>query len=330
MQLSAYLKALCIGLLLTAVALVPTASASPGDTSDADDLAAASEYVADLEAQLAELDAQIAAREQYLDQNREKLAEARLLLSQAEDRYAATLELYEQRITAIYKMGEDRFLEILLSSEDINDASSRVSYMLTISENDKKLVKQVKQEAEEVRAMHARVDELKQESDQGIEELRRQRGELLGRVESGKQQVEETKKRLASMPPVPETSAADAPSVDIYDSLLAPTVVVSDSPPPGLRPTGAVLSGVASWYGPGFHGQHTANGEIYDMFAFTAAHKTLPFNTWLKVNYRGRSVFVRINDRGPYVGGRFLDLSAAAAQALGLSGIGYVSAEVYR
>lgn len=78
--------------------------------------------------------------------------------------------------------------------------------------------------------------------------------------------------------------------------------------------------GIASWYGPGFHGNVTANGELYDMYAFTAAHKTLPFGTVVKVVdlETGRSVVVRINDRGPFVPGRIIDLSYAAAQELGI------------
>ncbi len=76
----------------------------------------------------------------------------------------------------------------------------------------------------------------------------------------------------------------------------------------------------ASWYGPKFHGRMTANGEIYDQMAFTAAHKRLSFGTLLKVTNtkNGRSVIVRINDRGPYIKGRDLDLSKGAAIELGM------------
>lgn len=75
----------------------------------------------------------------------------------------------------------------------------------------------------------------------------------------------------------------------------------------------------ASWYGPGFHGQKTANGEVYDQMSFTAAHKSLKFGTLLKITNpkNSRFVVVRINDRGPYVHGRDLDLSKAAALELG-------------
>jgi rare lipoprotein A len=76
--------------------------------------------------------------------------------------------------------------------------------------------------------------------------------------------------------------------------------------------------GIASWYGAEFHGRRTANGERYDMYAMTAAHKTLPLGTPVTVTHRetGRRIRVRINDRGPFVAGRIIDLSYAAALAL--------------
>ena len=83
-------------------------------------------------------------------------------------------------------------------------------------------------------------------------------------------------------------------------------------------------SGVASWYGPWHHGKSTATGEAFDMFAMTAAHRTLPLGTLVKVEHKatGKSVIVRINDRGPYSKNRIIDLSYAAADSLGLSETG--------
>jgi rare lipoprotein A len=94
------------------------------------------------------------------------------------------------------------------------------------------------------------------------------------------------------------------------------------------------LSGSASWYGGKFHGRTTANGERYDMHKLTAAHKTLPFGTKVKItNQRnGETVVVRINDRGPYAGRRIIDLSRAAADKIGMlrSGVAPVRVEVIR
>jgi rare lipoprotein A len=83
---------------------------------------------------------------------------------------------------------------------------------------------------------------------------------------------------------------------------------------------------MASWYGPGFHGRKTASGERFNTGALTAAHKTLPFGTRVRVVnvHTGRSVVVRINDRGPFIRGRVIDLSKAAARAIGMDGLARV------
>ena len=87
---------------------------------------------------------------------------------------------------------------------------------------------------------------------------------------------------------------------------------------------------LASWYGPGFDGQLTASGEVFDAQGYTAAHNTLPLGTEVTVSYAGRSVNVVVNDRGPYSGGRELDLSQGAAEYLGLTaaGVDYVDMQV--
>jgi rare lipoprotein A len=86
-------------------------------------------------------------------------------------------------------------------------------------------------------------------------------------------------------------------------------------------------TGQASWYGPGFHGRQTANGERFNTNDLTAAHKTLPFGTKVKVTNEqtGKSVVVRINDRGPYAKDRVIDLSKASAQTIGISGVAKVT-----
>jgi rare lipoprotein A len=90
-----------------------------------------------------------------------------------------------------------------------------------------------------------------------------------------------------------------------------------------------VETGEASWYGPGFHGRKTASGERFDTYEMTAAHKTLPFGTLLRVTNLENNLFtvVRINDRGPYIRGRIIDLSRAAKDAIGMGGTVMVSIE---
>jgi rare lipoprotein A len=100
------------------------------------------------------------------------------------------------------------------------------------------------------------------------------------------------------------------------------------------RPVVQTASGSASWYGSKFHGRRTANGERFDMNQMTAAHRSLPFGTKVRViNQRnGRSVVVRINDRGPFSGRRVIDLSRGAASAIGMvnSGVAPVKLEVLK
>ena len=88
--------------------------------------------------------------------------------------------------------------------------------------------------------------------------------------------------------------------------------------------------GIASWYGRDFHGKKTSNGEIYNMYAMTAAHKTLPLGTYVEVHNRenSRSIVVRINDRGPFVRGRIIDLTLTAASEFGMAEDGVVPVQI--
>lgn len=124
---------------------------------------------------------------------------------------------------------------------------------------------------------------------------------------------------IVQVPVKPETAVLGDAAAPL------PEVLVDDK----YRLTGEAARelecGQASWYGPRFQGRRTASGERYDKYALTAAHKTLPFGTVVRVSnllVPGREVDVRINDRGPFVTGRVIDLSQAAAEALGLLALG--------
>lgn len=111
--------------------------------------------------------------------------------------------------------------------------------------------------------------------------------------------------------------------------LAALTLAASCSHAPVEARPGLCYSGIATWYGPGFHGKRTASGDVYDMDAMTAAHRTFPFGTRLRVSNPkdGRSTVVTVNDRGPFVAGREIDLSRGASRAIGVS-YGEVGIEV--
>ena len=122
--------------------------------------------------------------------------------------------------------------------------------------------------------------------------------------------------------PVVDYSVKAMPELPTF---TLPSFVSSPSAIPS-NPAGLEMErGSASWYGPGFHGRRTASGERYDMHALTAAHKTLPFGTMVRVKslVNGREVLVRITDRGPFTRNRVIDLSRAAAAELDMLGLGF-------
>jgi len=130
-------------------------------------------------------------------------------------------------------------------------------------------------------------------------------------------------------PPLDPTQVPDA--VPVLEPIRAggpnkPYAVLGETYRP-LPPEAALSErGLASWYGRKFHGRRTASGEVYNMYAMTAAHRTLPLPSFARVSNpaNGRSVIVRVNDRGPFIKGRVIDLSYTAAQKLGVLGLATV------
>ncbi|WP_439113066.1 septal ring lytic transglycosylase RlpA family protein [Hydrogenophaga sp.] len=120
--------------------------------------------------------------------------------------------------------------------------------------------------------------------------------------------------------------SGEQPEVAAAAETAAPSAAASGSP------SAVFAKGRASWYGPRFHGRRTASGERFDMHALTAAHKTLPFGTRVRVRsvHTGKEVVVRINDRGPYKHQRIIDLSRAAAVALGVRDRGVTEVHLLR
>lgn len=138
-------------------------------------------------------------------------------------------------------------------------------------------------------------------------------------AEDALQATNRLRRLMGNAPPLTDIPGRPTPQQMPAQVAFAPTVR-------------AVLRGLASWYGPGFHGNRSASGERYNQNALTAAHRSLPFGTMVRVtNLRnGLSVVVRINDRGPFSRGRIIDLSAASARIIGLksSGVARVKVEV--
>ncbi len=129
---------------------------------------------------------------------------------------------------------------------------------------------------------------------------------------------------LSACGPTYTTRVLDTPETRELKGHQKPYTVNGKRYDPLRSHHGFVEEGVASWYGEDFHGKLTSNGEVYDMYAMTAAHKTLPLGVYVRVTNKqnGQSAVVRVNDRGPFVDTRIIDLSYAAAKQLGVVGPG--------
>jgi len=135
-----------------------------------------------------------------------------------------------------------------------------------------------------------------------------------------------------SYPPPAQPTAAPESTADSAkrNTSVPPPAAKHGKIPPAPAPVGYTEEGSASWYGNPFHGRRASNGEVYDMYKLTAAHRTLPFETMVRVTNlnNGKSTTVRITDRGPFVGNRIIDLSLAAAREIESVGPGVVPVRI--
>ena len=127
-----------------------------------------------------------------------------------------------------------------------------------------------------------------------------------------------------------ETSSSPSRTPSSQPGSPKPYKVMGKWYQPRAHAHGFRQKGIASWYGKKFHGRKTANGEVYDMYGVSAAHKTLPFNTVVRTRNldNGKVLDIRVNDRGPFVRGRIIDLSYGAAKKLGVAGPGTAKVEI--
>jgi rare lipoprotein A (peptidoglycan hydrolase) len=311
--------------------LIASASAQSASAADLETVRARAQSVADevtalerrlddqrqrregLDQRIVELSGQIGSLEAEIHDIERRLDEAR--------------DLYVERAIESYKSGTTGVrLEMLLAAESISELITVAEINSVAVSIDGRRLQELEDARLDIEEAQDALDERKQEQIEARAEVEAvgteiaatldDRRSLLAELTDEVMELERAARRAAETSPVPTTIQQTLPA--------ASTAGLPD----GYASTGVHFGGVASWYGPGFAGNSTANGEIFDPMGMTAASKELPFNTLLFVKYNGRGVVVRINDRGPYVGDRILDLSQGAAQAIGLSGIGWVDATI--
>ena len=239
--------------------------------------------------------------------------------------------VYDASLRSLYMRGETSELEVILEARELDDLWQDTSYFDRIGEAHRKALQELKEKiaesglaARELREMRARRERIAasldlQALDSRIASLQASLDEINARLRelaAGRQA------RPSSPSAPPATTWSAPPPGKLLDRV--PT------PPPlsDFERTGMVYAGYTTSYGAEFHGRPTASGVIFNMYDYTCAHRTLPFGTWLLVTFRDRQVIVQVNDRGPFVPGRVLDLSEGAARHIGLSGVQWTEFEV--
>jgi hypothetical protein len=217
----------------------------------------------------------------------------------------------EGRLVAIYKYGAGSgAITRIASGESMQDVGTSLDALDHVADHDAKVLRHWQALDDKRRHLlkrRKRLERRVKHLDAQVEHAREQLSAAEGRAAKARREAE----RMATIqdsPLLPKVGHPETTAVEAADGSSAP-----------VQPIGFTESGTASVYSDSFAGEETANGEFYDPNAFTAAHPTLPFGTWVTVTGPNGSVSVRINDRGPYVGGRIIDLSRAAGAAIGLS-----------
>lgn len=324
-----------LGLLaLTGVLASASVAARPASAADIDTVRARAQAVADevsaLEHRLADLERKQTRLGREIERASAELATFESDRRAAQAAYQATMDGYVADAIEVYKGGAPSAnLALVLSARDLNDlelftkvtsaAADRAHESLTSSQE---LLAAATAAQEEIDLGKQRLLDEQRAADALADEIRASlalRRKTLGRLQ---QEIE----RLEAAARAAVLTGGVDPTGD-FGAALAGTGPASEIPD-GLVGTGVTFEGTASWYGPGFEGNYTANGDIFDSSLYTAASKDLPLPSYLFVTHEGRGVVVLVNDRGPYVGDRIIDLSHASAEAIGISGLGWIEAEI--
>lgn len=267
-------------------------------------------------------------------------------LDNAETAYEHQRIAFDARLVEIYKNGSGFDFALLSNAENLNQFVVRMRLLLTIADADQRTLTGLRDQKITVAQARDRMAEIKTHQAQLLQLQRSQLAQLRADLALQKRLLSRVSKKLKSVIAAEQKALelARRSAVRANKGLNKPIpgiwVTVDGYPgmrfrtaydnPHAYRKTGVRQNGEASWYGgnDGFNGQPTASGEMYNDNDFTAAHRTLPFGTYLAVRYGGRGVIVRITDRGPFVAGRFLDLSKRAAWELGFDGVADVETEI--
>lgn len=242
--------------------------------------------------------------------------------------YDEALEEYIERAVEAYKTGPTGDLALLMSARTLDELFTYAEVRAHIARQDAHALDELVASKEASLRAQEEIDEHKQRVLATTAEVDAVTSEIETRIAARRQVLRDLTAEIQNLEE--QALAAAARAADPDQALLDLLQPSGPAPgiPDGFAGTGVTFEGIASWYGPGFEGNPTANGDIFDPGLYTAASKELPLGSWLYVEHEGRGVVVLVNDRGPYVEGRILDLSQAAAEVIGITGLGWIEAEI--
>lgn len=242
---------------------------------------------------------------------------------------------FEGRVRSAYMTGPGRAVEMVLGASDIHDLATRLPYVSTVLAAQRLDVRALAAAHGALADVLAAAEDAQRTLIRAEERLSALRGAIEARLARARAAARDDAGALASIGAMGKRYAGTVQRVsgatrtirhrrgEAMFAEAAPYLGPRPdcSVPKGLRSTGDRIAGEASWYGNEFRGKPTASGATFVPERYTVAHRTLPFGLYLLIRFRDRCVVAFLNDRGPYVDGRILDLSQASAQAVGLTGV---------
>jgi rare lipoprotein A (peptidoglycan hydrolase) len=290
-----------------------------------DSLMSKEEQARSLEREISSLEARLAGVQhdpvsiaRRLSEIERLILECYVEIDTAEAEVVSARQTLNNRFRALYVTGREDTLVRLLNSRNVTDFLVWSEYVMDIASMETDSFKALKEKRTHLR-----------DCQQKLEAFRKEQARLNETADTAaiEAQIAQKKNALADVNATliaMQLPGTYTPAPETFN----PGRVYARPDDNGFNRSGQMFSGYSSWYGGNSQGKPTASGEVFDQYAFACAHRTLPFGTYLRVTFLGRSVIVKVNDRGPLVKGRILDLSRGAAEAIGLSGVQWVDCEI--
>ncbi|MEW6553035.1 MAG: RlpA-like double-psi beta-barrel domain-containing protein [Actinomycetota bacterium] len=257
------------------------------------------------------------------------IASSEMEIAGLNEELEACQQAYDLSLRALYKRGTVSEMEVILGARELEELWEDNAYFDRIMQSDIDTLERLKSKLNEV--------DLKRRELRDQYAQRKRMAEALD-TEGLEARISELQARLSEVDASLRSlgdggTSRNAPSGPAQGwTVPAPGELLERVPvmPPlsDFERTGMVFSGYTTCYGEEFDGNPTASGVIFHMYDYTCAHRTFPFGTWLLVTFRGRQTIVQVNDRGPFVPGRVLDLSYGSAQSIGLDGVQWTDFEI--